>query len=193
MSVATRVGRVPSAKEYALHARELNYPSLPTVLNRMGGWTHALRAAGMDPLSAAARARKRRWTEEACWTALRKVVRELGEIPTVLAYERHAAGRAELPSSATLRNRLGRWSAITTQLAAQASSSATQSAARRSAARRRAQRVAARSRVAHVEHDRVPRERQADVEQHLGERGQPDEREEDRRHRRPDGGAGRAS
>ena len=46
-------------------------------------------------------------------------VAELGEIPTVLSYERHAADRADLPSSATLRNRLGRWSAITTQLAAE--------------------------------------------------------------------------
>ena len=119
VSVSTRVGRVPSAKEYAAHARELNYPSLPTVLNRMGGWTNALLASGMDPVTAPTRARKRRWTDEACWKALRKVVRELGEIPTVLAYERHAAGRPELPSSATLRNRLGRWSSITTQLAAQ--------------------------------------------------------------------------
>jgi AraC-like DNA-binding protein len=118
-SVAARVGRVPSAKEYATHARRLDYPSLPTILNRMGGWTHALRAAGMQPLSTPARARKRRWTEEACWEALRAVVAELGEIPSVLGYERHAAGRAELPSSATVRNRLGRWSAITTQLAAQ--------------------------------------------------------------------------
>jgi AraC-like DNA-binding protein len=118
-SVSTRVGRVPSAKEYAAHARARNYPSLPTVLNRMGGWTHALRAAGMQPLSAPARSRKRRWTEESCWAALRSVVDELGEIPTVLSYERHALGRVELPSAATLRNRLGRWSAITTQLAAQ--------------------------------------------------------------------------
>jgi AraC-like DNA-binding protein len=118
-SVATRVGRVPSAKEYAAHARTLDYPSLPTILNRMGGWTHALRAAGMEPLSRPTRARKRRWTEDACWEALRAVVAELGQIPSVLAYERHAAGRTELPSSATVRNRLGRWSAISTQLAAQ--------------------------------------------------------------------------
>ncbi len=118
-SVSTRVGRVPSAKEYAAHARILNYPSLPTVLNRMGGWTHALRAAGMQPLATPAQRRKRRWTEESCWVALRCVAEELGEIPTVLSYERHAAGRGELPSAATLRNRLGRWSSITTQLAAQ--------------------------------------------------------------------------
>jgi hypothetical protein len=86
----------------------------------MGGWVHALRAAGMQPLGAPpARRRKRRWTEECCWEALLGVVEELGEIPTVLAYERHAAGRPELPSAATLRNRLGRWSAITTHIAAQ--------------------------------------------------------------------------
>jgi uncharacterized protein (DUF433 family) len=118
-SLSTRVGRVPSAKEYAISARELNYPSLPTILNRMGGWTQALSAAGMQPLSKPGRSRKRRWTEESCWVALRRVVDELGEIPTVLSYERHAAGRDELPSAATLRNRLGRWSSITTQLAAQ--------------------------------------------------------------------------
>jgi len=33
--------------------------------------------------------------------------------------ERHATTREDLPSSATLRNRLGRWSAITTRLAAE--------------------------------------------------------------------------
>ena len=117
-SVSTRVGRVPSAKEYALHARELNYPSLPTILNRMGGWAHALRAAGMQPISSTPRARTRRWTEEACWAALLDVVKTLDAIPTVVGYEQHAAGRDDLPSSATLRNRLGRWSAIATQIAA---------------------------------------------------------------------------
>jgi len=119
-SVAARLGRTPSPKEYAAVARELRFPSLPTVLNRMGGWTSAIHAAGMRPLGAATRrTRARRWTDDACWTALRRVVAELGEIPTVLSYERHAVDRADLPSSATLRNRLGRWSAITTRLAAE--------------------------------------------------------------------------
>ena len=118
-AVAAGLGRVPSAKEYALLARGLELPSLPTVLNRMGGWSRAVQAAGMTPLAAPAAARPRRWTESACWAALRRVVDELGEIPTVLSYERHAAGRPDLPSSATLRNRLGRWSAITAQLAAE--------------------------------------------------------------------------
>jgi transposase len=116
-AVAAGLGRVPSAKEYALLARGLELPSLPTVLNRLGGWTRAIRAAGMTPLAAPASVRRRRWTESACWSALRRVVDELGEIPTVLSYERHAAGRHDLPSSATLRNRLGRWSSISAQLA----------------------------------------------------------------------------
>ncbi|MGH2839316.1 MAG: homing endonuclease associated repeat-containing protein [Solirubrobacteraceae bacterium] len=118
-SVAARLGRVPSPKEYAGLARELEFPSLPTVLNRMGSWTSAVKAAGMTPLSPPRRTRARRWTEEACWSALRSVIDELGEIPSVLAYDRHSADRADLPSSATVRNRLGRWSAITTRLAAE--------------------------------------------------------------------------
>lgn len=118
-SVAARLGRVPSPKEYAGLARELEFPSLPTVLNRMGGWTSAVKAAGMTPLSSPRRTRSRRWTEDACWLALRRAVEELGEIPSVLAYDRHATSREDLPSSATVRNRLGRWSAIVTRLAAE--------------------------------------------------------------------------
>ncbi len=118
-SVAARVGRVPSPKEYAGFARELGFPSLPTVLNRMGGWTCAIKAAGMTPLSQPRRTRAQRWTQDACWAALRLAVDELGEIPSVLAYERHAATRDDLPSSATVRNRLGRWSSIATKLAAE--------------------------------------------------------------------------
>lgn len=118
-AVAAGLGRVPSAKEYALLARGLELPSLPTVLNRMGGWTCAVEASGMKPLSPRGSSRPRRWTEGACWSALRRVIQELGEIPTVVSYEAHAAGRHDLPSSATLRNRLGRWSAIAAQLAAE--------------------------------------------------------------------------
>jgi uncharacterized protein (DUF433 family) len=119
-SVTQRLDRVPSAKDYAAVARDLGYPSLATVLNRMGGWSSAVRAAGLRPVAAApVRVRGRRWTEEACWDALQRAVRELGEIPSVLAYERFAAGRDDLPSSATIRNRLGRWSSLATRLAAQ--------------------------------------------------------------------------
>jgi hypothetical protein len=116
-TVAGLLGRVPTAKEYGALARELDCPSLTTVLNRMGGWTNAVRAAGLISASTPARTRSRRWTTATCWAAVLQVVAELGEMPTVIAYDSHVAGRADLPSSATVRNRLGRWSAITTQLA----------------------------------------------------------------------------
>jgi hypothetical protein len=120
-STAAHIGRVPSAKEYEALARTNGCPSLATVLNRMGGWTNAVRAAGLTPASppAGTRRRSRRWTPDACWTALRRVMAELEQVPTVVTYDRHAADRPDLPSSATLRNRLGRWSAIATQLAAE--------------------------------------------------------------------------
>jgi hypothetical protein len=119
-SVCERLERIPSAKEYSALARDLRYPSLATILNRMGGWSIAVAAAGLRPAPpASSRARTRRWNDDACWDAMRRAVQELGEIPSVLAYERLAAGREDLPSSATIRNRLGRWSAIATRLAAQ--------------------------------------------------------------------------
>jgi transposase len=118
-AAAERLGHVPSAKDYDAMTHPPDHPSLPTVLNRMGGWSNALTAAGLLPAAARRRARQRRWTEEACWDALRRVVDELAEIPSVLAYERVAAGRSDLPSAATIRNRLGRWSSLAARLAAQ--------------------------------------------------------------------------
>jgi hypothetical protein len=117
--VAAQLGRAPRAKEYAALARVLHGPSLPTVLIRMEGWTAALRAAGIVSPHGPARVSSRRWTVEACWSALNVVVGELDAIPTVARYDRHARGRDDVPSSATIRNRLGRWSAITAQLAAE--------------------------------------------------------------------------
>ena len=116
-TAAAQLGRVPSAKEYAAIARRERLPSLATVLNRMGGWSRALANAGLR-VAPPARARSRRWTEDACWDALLRAVEELGEIPSVLAYERFAAGRSDLPSSATIRNRLGRWSSLAARAAA---------------------------------------------------------------------------
>jgi uncharacterized protein (DUF433 family) len=115
---AAQLGRVPSAKDYATIARRGRLPSLATVLNRMGGWSSALASAGLRA-AAPGPPRSRRWTEEACWDALRRAADELGEIPSVVGYERFAAGRSDLPSSATIRNRLGRWSSLTARIAAQ--------------------------------------------------------------------------
>jgi uncharacterized protein (DUF433 family) len=117
--VAAQLGRAPRAQEYAALAHVLHGPSLPTVLIRMEGWTAALRAAGIVSPHGPPRVSSRRWTVEACWSALNVVVGELDAIPTVAGYDRHARGREDVPSSATIRNRLGRWSAITAQLASE--------------------------------------------------------------------------
>jgi hypothetical protein len=122
-SVAARLDRTPSAHEYAAAISGARLPSLATVLHRMGGWSNALAAAGLRETVAAGvvagRTRGRRWSDEACWDALRRALDGLGEIPTVRAYERYAAGREDMPSSATIRNRLGRWSSLATRLAAE--------------------------------------------------------------------------
>jgi uncharacterized protein (DUF433 family) len=136
-SAAAQLGRVPSAKDYTAIARRERLPSLATVLNRMGGWSRALTSAGLHA-AAPARARSRRWTEDACWDALLRAADELGEIPSVLAYERFSAGRGDLPSSATIRNRLGRWSSLAARVAAQRQLEQQAQARSRSARRRRA-------------------------------------------------------
>jgi len=59
-----RLGRVPIAKEYDAVARDRQLPSLPTVLNRMGGWSNALAAAELRPRAAPGRTRRRRWTQK---------------------------------------------------------------------------------------------------------------------------------
>jgi hypothetical protein len=115
--LADRLQRAPSAKDYAPLGREPGFPSLATVINRMDGWSNALGAAGLAPVSGPVAGRSRRWTAEVCRAALFDVVGELGEIPTIAGYDRHACNRDDLPSSATIRIRLGRWSAITTQIA----------------------------------------------------------------------------
>ena len=119
-AAATILGHAPAAREYSALASEMDLPSLATVSNRMGGWSKAVAAAGLRPAVAAGRPLPRRWTAEACWEALERAVVELGEIPTVAAYEKLAAGRDDLPSAATIRNRLGRWSSLAAQLAAHA-------------------------------------------------------------------------
>lgn len=116
--VATELGGVPTPRQYAARARELELPSLPTVINRAGSWRDALHAAGMRPSTPRRSARQPRWTETECWRVLHRVVRDLGEVPSLRTYERFIADRSDMPSSSTLRNRLGRWSAIVGQLAA---------------------------------------------------------------------------
>ncbi len=116
-------GRVPSIADYAELARSSDLPSLDTIGLRFGGWNAALRAAGMTPRDTRRRGPPRRWTEAACLEALGRLVEELGELPSITRYEELARERADLPSPATVRNRLGRWKLVALRLAGDARAS----------------------------------------------------------------------
>jgi DNA-binding NarL/FixJ family response regulator len=116
--VAERLGGVPRSSDYHQFARELGLPSLPTVMNRLGGWSAAVRAAGMTPHPSRRSGYSRRWTDDACRRALEALIAELGELPTAAQYDVLASADDSLPSLATVRNRLGRWSEVAAGLMA---------------------------------------------------------------------------
>ena len=91
-------------------------PSAPLIHARLG-WRETVLRAGLTPRESVRRTYKRRWPAETCRHALRRIVVETGEVPTVAQYEALAQVDDSLPSVATVRNRLGRWSTITADLA----------------------------------------------------------------------------
>lgn len=115
--VAGRVGRAPTCGEYERLARELGLASLATVCMRFGGWNRALRAAGLETRTAPVR--RGRWSVAACWRALESVSDQLGDPPRIGRYAELAAVRDDLPSAATVRQRLGLWSEIAAVLVEQ--------------------------------------------------------------------------
>jgi hypothetical protein len=116
------LGRAPSCAEYDRWARSADgSPSSATMVQRFDGWLNALNAAGLSER----RSTPRRWTREACEEAVEAIVSETGGWPTADAYRVLSAAREDMPSHATLRNRLGRWSQIgRSALAARGSGSA---------------------------------------------------------------------
>ncbi|HKP90080.1 MAG TPA: DNA-directed RNA polymerase subunit alpha C-terminal domain-containing protein [Thermoleophilaceae bacterium] len=115
-SVAEHVGGVPSSNDYARQAAVAGLPSLPTVANRFGTWANAVRAAGMEPNVPNRDRYHRRWTEAACWASLARLIEELGDPPTAQQYDVLASANEDLPSLATVRNRLGPWSDVIARL-----------------------------------------------------------------------------
>lgn len=114
--VAHEISDVPSSGTYQAHARDLGLPSLPSVANRFGSWSAAVAASGLTPKRSHRREYSRRWSAETCWLALRRLTSELGEVPTAQQYDLLASSNDDLPSLATVRNRLGRWSEIASRL-----------------------------------------------------------------------------
>jgi len=115
-TVADLVGRTPTSGDYIGRSGALGLPSMATIMNRLGSWTAAVKEAGMSP-GVARRSYTRTWDAEACRAALEMIVEELGRVPTAAHYEALAVARDDLPSIATVRNRLGRWKRVTAELA----------------------------------------------------------------------------
>jgi Bacterial RNA polymerase, alpha chain C terminal domain/Homing endonuclease associated repeat/Sigma-70, region 4 len=115
-SVAAELGSVPSSTSYARHARQRRLPSLQTLRTRFGSWSTAIEAAGMTPRPPRRAGFARRWTAEACWQALRKLVATGDATLSAREYERLYLESDELPSLDTIRNRLGRWDVVAARL-----------------------------------------------------------------------------
>jgi len=113
--VAERYGRTPTTEEYERAAAGGMLPTELTIRNRIG-WVVALERAGYPP-PIRKRAYTRRFPEATCRHALRRLVIESGHIPTHAEYEALAQLDDRLPAAATVRNRVGRWTAITAELA----------------------------------------------------------------------------
>ncbi|HEY4896299.1 MAG TPA: DNA-directed RNA polymerase subunit alpha C-terminal domain-containing protein [Solirubrobacteraceae bacterium] len=109
---AGELGRAPTNAEYDQWAsRTGGVARAKTVMGRFDGWLSALHAAGLSEQETSHRS-GRRWTEDACIAAVHMIARETGGWPTVAEYDRLSSSRDDLPSSGTLRSRLGRWSVI---------------------------------------------------------------------------------
>ena len=106
---AGELGRAPTVADYDQWAsRTGGVARAATVRRRFDGWVNALHAAGLSEHGTPPRS-DRRWTEDACIAAVRMITRETGGWPTVAEYDRLSPSRDDLPSSETLRVRLGRW------------------------------------------------------------------------------------
>ena len=114
--VGGRYGRTPTTAEYGRAAAGGMLPSAQLIHVRLG-WREAVLRAGLTPRGSVRRTYTRRWPADACRHALRRIVVETGEVPTAAQYEALAQLDDSLPSIATVRNRLGRWSTVTADLA----------------------------------------------------------------------------
>jgi DNA-binding CsgD family transcriptional regulator len=133
-------GHAPSEPEYDSVARDLGAASVQTIIGRLGGWSQAAAAAGLQPNSATRASHRKTWDDEACWTALESVADRLGDPPRYRVYEELALGRPDLPSGATIRKRLGRWTDVALELIARRDRARSGRAGRTRGGRRRPKR-----------------------------------------------------
>lgn len=86
------------------------WPTGQTHMHRFGSWRKSLAVAGLRANPSSAIHGQTLFDEAHCTDAIRHVARELDKVPTCAEYELFAKGtNGALPSSATVRNRCGRW------------------------------------------------------------------------------------
>lgn len=86
------------------------WPTAQTHMLRFGSWRRSLEAAGLRANPSSPISGQVLFDEPQCIDAIRHVGRVLGKVPTVAEYEECATrSNGGLPSSATIRNRCGRW------------------------------------------------------------------------------------
>lgn len=102
LRVAERVGRSPTWNEYRQYSRddEPSYESIETRLGEDQSWNSSKEAVGL-------RVYQKRWTDEECIEALKRITEELGKSPSAPEYEKHQ--RDNEPTRHAMQNYFGSW------------------------------------------------------------------------------------
>jgi hypothetical protein len=86
------------------------WPGKQTAILRFGSWRDALQAAGLAYNKSSGIRGKRLFEREQCIDAVLEVARSVGRLPTHAQYDAYARKMGgALPSSSTIRHRLGGW------------------------------------------------------------------------------------
>lgn len=103
-TVAEKLGRSPTQRDYQTH-RPVDTPSATTIQATCESWNAAKQAAGLTQHTH----QDVTYTRADCLAALTQVADELGESPSVTAY--NDARPADAPSAATIQTRFESWNA----------------------------------------------------------------------------------
>ena len=103
-----------SSNAYAnlLEQRLVSGPSVPRIWQEFGSWSAACDEAGVESFAHGPSGFGRRWSDEEMLVMVRTYVDEEVVRPTAARYDQWARKHADAPSLATIRNRLGLWSAV---------------------------------------------------------------------------------
>lgn len=111
-AAAARFDRPLSHARYATVAAEVGGPSVPRIIQRFGTWLKACEAAGVRPGGKGRGNYVRRWTKTEILNWVAVYLQSDGCDGTYAGYDRWARTTAGAPSSATMRNALGKWADV---------------------------------------------------------------------------------